>query len=198
MAAEVSYQICTVYMMILINLKRASRSARRPTRVNTRLIGKSEYWCSKCNATKPVTEFYIANGEVRNQCKRCHGQGTVEYKRNNADARRRYADNSRKWRILKEFGISIEEYDRMYEAQGGCCKLCEQPETSHVYNRWAGAVSTEPRRLAIDHDHHTNVIRGLLCSNCNRALGLLRDDCQLLKRAALYLENDGKIPSTGS
>jgi len=112
----------------------------------------------------------------------------VNYKRNNAAARKRYAVKTREWRMLKEFGITVDEYNRTHASQKGCCKLCEQPETSPG-NTWQG--NTGYRRLAVDHNHGTDVIRGLLCSNCNRALGLLRDDCQLLRRAALYLETDG-------
>jgi len=59
----------------------------------------------------------------------------------------------------------------MYEAQKGCCALCNEPEEKFAW-------------LCIDHDHETGRIRGLLCPNCNRGLGLLKDNASLLQKAA--------------
>jgi hypothetical protein len=64
--------------------------------------------------------------------------------------------------LLKAYGISVEEFDRRLAAQGGMCAICR--------NKIA-----EPR-IAIDHDHQTKEVRGLLCKKCNMALGLLGDD----------------------
>ena len=174
--------------MILINLRRVTPSLRG-SRLG-RLIGQPEYKCSKCKESKPVSAFFVADGRVRYQCKHCHGQGGVNYKRSNSEARKRYASKTREWRIFKEFGITVDEYNCMHDAQKGRCKLCGQPESSPGNSLWG---NTGPRRLAVDHNHITNVIRGLLCSNCNRALGLFRDNCQLLRRAVIYIETDGLI-----
>jgi len=66
-------------------------------------------------------------------------------------------------RNLAQFGLTIEDYDAMHEAQDGLCAICKQPETS---NR-DGKVY----RLAVDHDHKTGKVRGLLCFKCNSAMG---------------------------
>ncbi len=83
---------------------------------------------------------------------------------------------------LKKFGLTIEEYDRLFLAQNGLCAICGNPETTK-----AGTV-----RLAVDHNHETNEIRGLLCNRCNWLLGLVKDSPQLLAQAITYLSKYAK------
>lgn len=78
-------------------------------------------------------------------------------------------------RVEKVYGITSEQYEALYEAQGGRCAICQ---------RATGAT----KRLAVDHDHVTGFVRGLLCKPCNRdVLGHLRDSVMALIRAARYL-----------
>ena len=79
-------------------------------------------------------------------------------------------------RIKREFGIDFDEYQRLLELQGGACAIClAQPVTT---------------RLAIDHDHISGEIRGLLCSRCNNELlGAAHDSIDILRRAVDYLES---------
>ncbi len=81
---------------------------------------------------------------------------------------------------MNRFGITVEEYDDMLEAQGGVCVICRCPE-KHKRN---GKVI----RLAVDHDEETGAVRALLCSWCNTAIGGLRHDPELCRAAAQYLE----------
>jgi hypothetical protein len=74
---------------------------------------------------------------------------------------------------IRSYGISVEDYDEMLESQGGGCYIC--------------GIGPVGRALDIDHDHRTGKVRGLLCSNHNRALGLLGDDPDLLLAAHTYL-----------
>jgi hypothetical protein len=106
-----------------------------------------------------------------------------------AFAKKHYEENIEKYRVLsraghlrRKFGISIGEYEALMEKQGGCCAICELPETMVDGRR--GKVKT----LAVDHCHDTGKIRGLLCSNCNRAIGLLKDSTKLVSKALSYLE----------
>lgn len=84
--------------------------------------------------------------------------------------------------LKKRFGISLERFDAMMEEQNGVCKICSQPEKS-VDHR-TGQV----RHLAVDHCHVNGHVRGLLCSDCNTAIGLLGDNPELLRKAAEYVE----------
>lgn len=81
--------------------------------------------------------------------------------------------------LRKKFNLSIEDYDRMLEAQGGVCAICKQPET-HKRN-------DKVKALAVDHDHRTGKIRGLLCADCNTGIGKLKDSIDVLTSAVQYL-----------
>ncbi|MCP4251056.1 MAG: hypothetical protein GY778_28800 [bacterium] len=75
---------------------------------------------------------------------------------------------------LRKYGLSVEGFRLMLYAQDGVCLLCRRTDQFG-------------RRLAVDHCHETGEIRGLLCGRCNVALGMLRDDPELLRAAAEYL-----------
>ena len=100
-----------------------------------------------------------------------------------ADNRRRYAEQRDVYyeRLIKnKYGMTVADYDRMFEEQGGVCKICEQT-CNHPQRREAGTLS-------IDHCHTTGKVRGLLCSKCNTAIGYFDDSINTLKRAIDYLE----------
>ena len=81
--------------------------------------------------------------------------------------------------LKKNYGITPEDYDEMLEAQSGVCAICEQ-------NCGSG------RRLAVDHNHATGAVRGLLCTKCNTSLGNANDDPQILIAMAMYLISHSK------
>lgn len=76
--------------------------------------------------------------------------------------------------LLYKYGLSIEKYEALLETQNGFCAICNT--SSH-------------RSLVVDHCHLTQKVRGLLCHDCNLALGLLRDDPDRLRNAIAYLNN---------
>ena len=77
-------------------------------------------------------------------------------------------------RLEKTYGLRAGQYEAMYAAQGGVCALC--------------LVATgKTKALAVDHDHKTGYVRGLLCGPCNKILGHARDDTAFFNRAILYL-----------
>lgn len=79
----------------------------------------------------------------------------------------------------RNYGISIEDYYQLYKKFDGKCYICKK-EGFSLRNKGEG--------LVLDHNHLTNEVRGLLCPNCNRALGLFKDDIQLLDNAKEYLQ----------
>lgn len=76
------------------------------------------------------------------------------------------------------YGISQDQYDQMLFNQNYSCKICSAPSSSFK------------KRLHVDHCHVTNKVRGLLCSNCNRALGLFKDSINILNSAIDYLKDN--------
>jgi hypothetical protein len=77
--------------------------------------------------------------------------------------------------MRRQFGLEEQDYFAFQNSQGAVCAICEKP-------------CFTGKRLAVDHDHGTGLVRGLLCAHCNRAIGLFRDDPQMLRRAVDYLE----------
>jgi len=77
--------------------------------------------------------------------------------------------------LQKKYGITLEDYNKMFEEQKRCCKIC----TKHY--------KEEKQALVVDHCHTTGKVRGLLCNQCNRGLGMLGDSVELLKSAIKYL-----------
>lgn len=87
--------------------------------------------------------------------------------------------------VQRKYGITKDQYRSSYFAQGGKCAICRLPERTE-----------RNTLLAVDHDHVTGQFRGLLCSQCNRAIGLLQDDPEVLISALTYLGCQIKGPIT--
>lgn len=95
--------------------------------------------------------------------------------------RKQRPDIYRARELKRNFGLSLEEFSRKMDAQGGMCACCGKPETD--LNRDGSGV----RMLAVDHCHAKGHVRDLLCGGCNRGLGNFKDDPELLEKAAAYL-----------
>jgi hypothetical protein len=94
---------------------------------------------------------------------------------------RRKLDPDRYWeKDLKKYGITPDQYIQMMFDQNGLCAICEGPETHLIKGKLP--------LLAVDHDHETGKVRGLLCSRCNNGIGHFKDSPTLLQRAASYVE----------
>jgi hypothetical protein len=100
-------------------------------------------------------------------CADCRSKKANEWNKVN---RRKVRHNE----LTRKFGITLEQYDELLRAQGGFCAIC-------------GETNCDSRALAVDHDHKTGKVRGLLCGNCNRGIGNLRDNQAILQRAIEYL-----------
>lgn len=87
---------------------------------------------------------------------------------------------------LKKYGVSLDWVLKCLERQNYCCAICK---TKGFKMR-----ETHKSTLNLDHCHETGKVRGLLCHNCNRALGLLQDNPVFLRRAAEYVEGATTIP----
>lgn len=86
-----------------------------------------------------------------------------------------WEDIQRNYKYKINYGISIFEYNVIFEEQSGCCAICKTHQ------------SELKTKLVVDHCHETNEVRGLLCSRCNLALGIFKDDPTILASAVEYV-----------
>lgn len=119
--------------------------------------------CRKCGETKPLDGFTTDKKSADGRaywCRVCHVGAT------------------KRWQRSAKYGISVEEFGALAARQGGLCAICGSPPIEGK------------TRLDVDHDHQTLRVRGLLCSPCNRGIGLLSEEPARLRSAAAYLERD--------
>lgn len=111
-------------------------------------------------------------------------ESNKQYRRANRDRLDAYQRNYREKHaerlyfaaLKRRFGIGREDYERLLGEQGGVCALCQK-----------GQSSSNKKWLCVDHDHSTGRVRGLLCSRCNQALGLLGDSEAIYLAVIAYL-----------
>jgi hypothetical protein len=134
--------------------------------------------CRKCLELLPWPLLFY-DGHAT--CKNCRTIQTNEYRKDNKSNysgyvkkwRRKNPDRVRNQHLKREFGITLDQYNELSRIQNNLCAICQRS-----FNK----------KLHVDHDHRTNQIRGLLCGNCNRGLGLFEDNSQFLKSATNYIE----------
>lgn len=138
--------------------------------------------CKVCEREKPEEEFpQIGGGRRRNYCKPCYNKKQKEYRDGPAGERvranwrtasQRYQSNPKVQhkKRLRSHGITEEQYETMFDAQDGRCKICHENIT-----------------LVIDHCHLSKKVRGLLCNSCNLGLGYFKDSVERLESAIKYL-----------
>lgn len=143
--------------------------------------------CTMCGDYKTLDCFNRNGTRWYPSCKSCFGgYQTTRYRLRHPPVRRikavrRVAQSTkiREQRHERDFGLTPQGRALMEQQQDGRCAICGRVET----HRKRGRVVP----LSLDHDHGTGVVRGLLCNNCNRGIGLLGDDSDSLRRAAEYL-----------
>lgn len=144
---------------------------------------KSGYkaWCKKCTNKsntsydkknpKQLSERVIKSRNRSPETKARHSHNVIKSRTKNHNV---YRNN----KLMREFGITNDDYEFMLENQGGGCAICGKTK------------SEEGKHLAVDHCHVSNDVRGVLCQNCNQGLGKFRDDVSLLSSAIRYLQNE--------
>ena len=146
--------------------------------------------CRDCHTAKPLDQFGNTNAKLRaaqknpgrfgglylrSYCKPCGRTRSAQFR--NAKG----ADWMKDYMLRKDFGITLEQFQAMWDEQSGLCAVCNVPMER-------GTVKdTRGQTCCVDHDHDTGSVRGLLCFNCNTGLGKFGDDADLLLRAARYL-----------
>lgn len=128
--------------------------------------------CAKCKLDKPCSDFNKrkkASDGLDAWCRNCNKISCASYSRSEI------GQLKAKKRNIERYGITVEDYEQILSDQNGVCAICFETEDHFS-------------RLVVDHNHETGKVRGLLCNNCNRALGLFKDTQQRLLSAAQYLK----------
>lgn len=115
--------------------------------------------------------------ELTATCKHC-GEVKVVYRpaKNTYECATGKALAQRDYFLRRKYGITLDDLIFLWDNQDRCCKICRKP-ISHSESH-------------VDHDHATGAVRGLLCGQCNRGLGMFYDSVEFLERAAEYLRSD--------
>jgi hypothetical protein len=142
--------------------------------------------CVRCEKEFPATVEYFhlqVSGKylLRTECKQCRRTDYKEYRKSTSGKAARFKASS-KYRLGHNHSITSDDYNKMFTEQKGCCAICGCHQSKFE------------RRLAVDHDHKTLIIRGLLCGNCNLGLGLFNDDVALFQRVIEYLKVSNLTP----
>jgi len=137
--------------------------------------------CKVCAREKELSEFPSTRGTGKRkhprmcfECRNTYNQvKSKKFRTSNRDAALQIQRKS--W-LKRAYGVSPEQYNELFVDQAGCCAICGLHQ------------AVLEKKLCVDHDHDTGEVRGLLCSACNRGLGMFRDSEDLLNQAEKYLK----------
>lgn len=123
--------------------------------------------CKKCGETKPPSGFYPDSSRpsgLHPYCRVCkRADSSVNYHT------RKSPENIRRDSLRIRYGLTVEQYDEMVEAQEGRCAICRRDV-----------------KLCVDHDHDTGKVRALLCHRCNILVGAV--ESPLFEKVLAYVE----------
>jgi len=135
---------------------------------------KNLKWCGCCQQML-ILDFFAKNSAkkdgLQERCTKCRKEHNKKYKHLR---KKPEAHQKRKW-LLAKYKLDLTAYENMLEKQNNVCAICKS-------NDW-GRPSP-----SVDHCHTTGLVRGLLCNSCNRALGLFKDNAEVLTNAANYIK----------
>lgn len=162
--------------MIIDGMKRCSKRKNcvNPLKDSNNFVSTLEFKLSPCS-----------KDGFRYQCNACACLQNKLWRKNNKEKdkkskavyRNNNKDKKRNWEFKKRYGITLEDYNQMLDTQNGVCAICGKPPKKN--------------RLAVDHNHITGKVRGLLCATCNKVLGLFLSDylgSERFKSATRYIE----------
>jgi hypothetical protein len=143
--------------------------------------------CTKCKIEKLYNRFTYCNhtrDKLQSWCIDCGNEGARKHYKENKDKIR---EKNKKWdlanprkrksyRLQGRYGISIDDYEKMYHNCNGKCNICKE-----FY-----------KKLHVDHAHITGKVRGLLCKACNVSLGNFKEDITRMEEAIAYLRRNLK------
>ena len=142
--------------------------------------------CTQCKHKLPATHKYFysdyrTKDGLQARCKTCMNTNHKKYYENHKEEirayKRKYKEKHKQrykeQRLIRNYGITLKQYNKIFNQQKGVCAICEQDS-----------------KLYVDHNHSTKRVRGLLCNNCNNGLGRFKDNINFLENAIQYLKGE--------
>jgi Recombination endonuclease VII len=137
--------------------------------------------CTKCKQVKVLEEFRLFNQKGRSyrraECKDCARSYRRQFYKDNPDKSKEENFKGKLSNLLKNLGITKDDYYKKLNEQNHRCAICNKHESE--FNK----------ALAIDHNHTTKKVRSFLCGKCNTALGLFNENIELMNKAIEYLKH---------
>lgn len=138
--------------------------------------------CKKHGELTASQVYQRIKGKVWLSCRKCVKESYGKFKNKVSGS---YWNDHKKFIYIKGTGLKVskELYFQILESQNHLCAICKRPES--IVN---STLTMTPKRLAIDHDHKTGKLRGLLCHKCNVSIGSMDDSIETLEEAIRYLK----------
>ena len=137
--------------------------------------------CSVCKVLLSLDKYHKSKSTKDGysyRCKNCDYQARIKYR---TERKLQYQTVTRKEYRKRVYGLSDDSFNTLWKKQKGKCPICDKTLTDALGNKHL------PSKAVIDHCHKTGKIRGILCTMCNKGLGLLGDNINGLKKAVQYL-----------
>lgn len=137
--------------------------------------------CTVCKEELPYESYHkskVTKDGYGYRCRECDKKARHKYREANRD---RFRQIARKKQLKFAYGITLDDYDKILESQGGGCGICGSKKNLSAYGKHISP------NFSVDRCHKTDKVRGLLCNNCNRGLGLLGDNIEGVQKTLDYL-----------
>jgi len=147
--------------------------------------------CTKCLTEQDISNFpkhKKYRGGHSTWCRKCLSVQSTNWAKNNREKARIIEQKTRakhpftrvNAKFKARYGITLAEYEKMSIRQQDKCLICDKHKSANKNGK-----------LFVDHCHSTMKVRGLLCDDCNKGIGLFRDDPSLMLKAMEYLKSNG-------
>jgi predicted RNA-binding Zn-ribbon protein involved in translation (DUF1610 family) len=133
------------------------------------------YTCKKCGNNNLLADEMYWSGVRTYKCKKCFN--STRKRRTGIKATEKERLYIKQWQLNRLYKITVEQYGQLLQDQNNKCLICDREFDEQI-------------KPVIDHCHRTGKVRGILCSNCNTALGYLREDKVVVQRLLNYLESN--------
>lgn len=130
--------------------------------------------CSKCKENLDVSKFHKDMSNSSGLTNNCISCDVLRNLKRTSSAK--YKVYKRDFDLRKNYNITLEDFNSMLKSQENRCKIC-----SILY------IPGQNKEFCVDHCHKTGKVRGVLCNNCNRMLGFIKDSIEILDKAKIYL-----------